>query len=371
MPFSVGSGRAAWGSSTWESPLGAAGRGQGRARAVRPGGGVPDALPAGDRGGAQSERRLHRACRGRRPGRRAAVDGDALRAGAQPCRSRAEGRPVEPAGTARAGAGAHRGAARHPAGGPGAPRPQTGQRPDDRGRAARHRLRHIAGFRPPEPHHDRTDDRHPALHVTGAGGLSPGRHPGLGRVLAGVAAGVRGRRHGTVRRRQPVHNRLSGGVRDPGPRRRTRSAPRHRRALPGQGPRRTAGTDGHPPHAPGAAGIRRHRIPADRTVRTVRETPARPRFSERGPHPRGPHPRGRHDRHRHRHRHRRATPGPDAAHRPRCGVGRRGAVYRSGRLRVPFGHRHHHRHGHHPGHHPGRVTAHAAGGRGRRRCGTT
>ncbi len=54
----------------------------------------------------------------------------------------------------------------------GAPGPQTAQRPDDRGRAARHRLRHIARFRPPEPHHDRADDRHSALHVAGTTGLS-------------------------------------------------------------------------------------------------------------------------------------------------------------------------------------------------------
>ncbi|MFD1273522.1 serine/threonine-protein kinase [Streptomyces kaempferi] len=54
---------------------------------------------------------------------------------------------------------------------------------------------------------------------------------------------------------------------------------------------------------------------------------------------------------------RQATPGPDAAHRPRCGAGRHGAGCRGGCLRVRFGHRHRHHHGHRPGHRPGRLAA--------------
>ncbi|CAK7287497.1 hypothetical protein SGPA1_50463 [Streptomyces misionensis JCM 4497] len=284
------------------------------------------------------------------------MDGDALRAGTQPGRGRGAGRPAEPAGVARAGARARRGAARHPPGGSGAPGSQAAQRPDDRGRAARHRLRHLARRRQPEPHHDRADDRHSAVHVAGTTGRPPGRHPGLGRVLAGVAAGVRGRRHGTVRRRQPVHNRLPGGARDPGPRRGARSAPRRRRALSGQGPGRATGPDGAAPHAPGAAGVRRHRVRDGRAVRAPRAPARRPRLGRR---------RNRYrNRCRNRCRNRQAPPDTDAAHRSRRGAGRHGAGRRGGRLRVRRAHHHRRRE------HPRRVTArrlaamaHAAAGR--------
>ncbi len=201
--------------------LGTAGRGQGRTRAVRTGRGVPRPLPAGDLGGPPGERSVHRS-RGGTPiphaevpwmatlyvpsrtlseivARQGPLSGHALRTLALGLvealrdihQAGAVHRDLKPSNVLLA---------------------QDGPRVIDFGisRAADNQaLTRRGGSSAPRPSCPRSSSPR------------PGRHRRLGRVLAGLAAGVRGHRQPSLRRRQPVHDGHPGGARAAGPGRRT------------------------------------------------------------------------------------------------------------------------------------------------------
>ena len=188
------------------------------------------------------------------PGRQPAVARDGVR------RRAVAGRPRRPGGAAArgrrlaAGRRPGRGAAGDPRARPGSPRPQAGQHPHRRRRAAGDRLRDLPGAAgrrhgaDGRPH----DHGHARVHVTRAG-RGPEDRAVERRLLARQRDRVRRDGDRPVRRGQRVLDRLPGGARRAGPERRAAQAARPGRRLPGEGP-------GGPAVARPAHGRRRRRI---------------------------------------------------------------------------------------------------------------